>query len=132
MNRLFRLGGLPVAFAAALLLRVARVVTSIAGFAEVAWEMLFWSGSAVGEADMVPVSGLVGASHCEARLAHHHTVGSPLRAIGLERWQQSSPDLASNAQAVTGGQTYWCVGVFGRWDRCKQKCERGETLVCRR
>ena len=54
----------PIAFAAALLLGVGGVLAGVAGFGEVAWEMLFWGRGAVGEADVVAVVALVSASHC--------------------------------------------------------------------
>lgn len=57
------LGCLPVAFAAALLFGVAWGFAGVAGLAEVLGEVVFWDGGAVGEADVVAVSGLVGAGH---------------------------------------------------------------------
>jgi len=97
------MGSLPVAFAATLLLRVTRVVTSIAGFSEVTWEMLLWSGSAVGQADMVTIGSLVSASHCQGLSAHLWTTGCPLCAIGLELRLLSGLDFASHTGLVTNG-----------------------------
>lgn len=53
----------PVAFTTALLLGGSWVLAGVSGLGEVAWEMLFWCGSAVGEANVVTVVVLVGASH---------------------------------------------------------------------
>lgn len=54
----------PIAFAAALLLGVLRVLAGVAGFGEVAREVLLRSGGTVGEALVVAVVGLVRAGHC--------------------------------------------------------------------
>lgn len=59
----------PVAFAAALLLGGGWVDALVAGLAKVAWEVLFRGGGAIGEADVVAVGGLVGASHWREVLA---------------------------------------------------------------
>lgn len=58
-----RQGSLPVALTTALLLSVGRVLAGISSLAEVAREMLLGSSGAVGQANVVTVSGLVGASH---------------------------------------------------------------------
>lgn len=48
-----------------MLLGARRVDAVMASFGKVAWKMLFWSSSAIGEADVVTVVGLLGASHWE-------------------------------------------------------------------
>lgn len=55
---------LPIALAAAALLRLGWVRVGMAGFAKVLGESGFTLGSAIGNAGMVTVSVLVGASHC--------------------------------------------------------------------
>lgn len=67
---------LPIALAAALLLGGGWVGVGVAGFAEVAREVLFRGGGAVGKADVVAVGGFVGASHCAARV----------RSMAAKRW----------------------------------------------
>ena len=54
---------LPIALPTTLLLGVLRVLTSVSGLGEVAWEVLFRGRGAVGEALVVAVVGLVAASH---------------------------------------------------------------------
>lgn len=53
----------PVALASALLLGVGRGLAGVAGLAEVFWEVVFRLGGAVGEADVVTVSGFVATGH---------------------------------------------------------------------
>lgn len=53
----------PVALATALLLGVGRRLAGVSGLAEVLGEMLFRQGGAVGEANVVTVSGFVATSH---------------------------------------------------------------------
>lgn len=54
---------LPVALAAAGFLRAAGIGTLMAGLSEVAREVLFRSGSAIGKTNMVTVGHFVGAGH---------------------------------------------------------------------
>ena len=54
---------LPVALATTLLLGGGWIGAVEACFAEVAWEVLFWGGGAIGEANVVTVGSLVSASH---------------------------------------------------------------------
>jgi len=61
--------GLPVAFATPLLLGLSWVVARDAGFAEVAREMLFRSGGAVGKPNVVTIRNLVGTSHCSSSVS---------------------------------------------------------------
>jgi hypothetical protein len=53
----------PVAFATTVLLGLLRVGINVARFGKVARKMLLWMGSSVGEAGVVTVVVLVGASH---------------------------------------------------------------------
>ena len=62
------MGNVPIALAAALLLGAAGVGVGVARLAEVAREVLFGGGGAVGQADVVAVGGFVGASHCAIRV----------------------------------------------------------------
>lgn len=55
---------IPVAFATALFLGVGRRLAGVSGLAEVLWQVVFWGGSAVGQAGVIAVSQLVGAGHC--------------------------------------------------------------------
>lgn len=55
---------LPVALAASRLFSSAGVIARVSGFAKVAREVLLWGCGAVGEADVVAISGFVGAGHC--------------------------------------------------------------------
>lgn len=55
----------PVGFSTALLLGAGGSVVDVAGFSEVAGEVLGGGGGAVGEADVVAVGGFVGAGHVE-------------------------------------------------------------------
>lgn len=55
----------PIASALTLLLGARRVDAVVTSFGKVAWKMLFRSSSAIGEADVVTVVGLLGASHVE-------------------------------------------------------------------
>ena len=64
-----RMVGLPVAFAAPLLLGLSWVVAGDAGLAEVAREMLFRSGGAVGKPNVVTIRNLVGTSHCSSSVS---------------------------------------------------------------
>ena len=54
----------PVASATTLLLDASWVCVNVTCFAKVARKVVFWEGSAVGEASVVAVVLLVGASHC--------------------------------------------------------------------
>lgn len=55
---------LPVAFAAAFLLRFGGIGAGEARLAEVAWQVLFRDCGAIGETDVVTVVALVCTSHC--------------------------------------------------------------------
>jgi hypothetical protein len=55
---------LPIAFSAAVLLCLMRIFTSMAGFGEVAREMLLRLGGAISKTSVVTISELVRASHC--------------------------------------------------------------------
>lgn len=55
---------LPVTLTAAILLRLGRILTGIAGFGEVSREVSLMLSGTVSEAGMIAVSELVGASHC--------------------------------------------------------------------
>ena len=58
---------LPIAFAAAILLRLCWILTRMARFRKVTGKMLLRLGSAISEASMVTVSVLVGASHYDGQ-----------------------------------------------------------------
>ena len=61
--------GLPVPFAAALLLGIGWTGARVPGFTKVAWKMLLWGSGAIGETNVVTISRLVGASHYGTALA---------------------------------------------------------------
>ena len=63
--------GLPVPFAAALLLGIGWTGARVPGLAKVAWKMLLWGSSTIGKTNVVTISRLVGASHCGIALASY-------------------------------------------------------------
>ena len=102
-----RASSLPVAFTTALLLGAAWVNSGMPGFGEVAREVFFWSGGAIGKADMVTISSFVGASHCFAVLATstlpciwgfliyrvrdscHDSIGVDLFCLDIKGWDET-------------------------------------------